>query len=210
MLDLKQLAQDLIKNKVHCDPSETAEDNAVIDAINQHHQDPEDRKKSLLRWLNRYSVLRGLPTEGRAAIAGQIVAFADERQQRSLQRDKGEIVSEFNKLENRISTVTKRQVHSLASKALWCCYPDDVPMFDRNAICALRLISRLCYFTPAPNQSEYECFVEIWLRVYNEIESVITPEDLSDCPYKVRVLDRLLWYLGQNSFYNDTDDSRPS
>jgi hypothetical protein len=45
--------------------------------------------------------------------------------------------------------------------------------------------------------------VDVWLQVYNEVESVISPEDLSDCPYKVRVLDRLLWYLGQRSFYDE-------
>lgn len=57
------------------------------------------------------------------------------------------------------------------------------------------------------DQSEYASFVDVWLRVYNEVESAIVLEDLSDCPYKVRALDRLLWYLGQDGFYDQSDDS---
>jgi hypothetical protein len=37
-----------------------------------------------------------------------------------------------------------------------------------------------------------------------EVEPVINEEDLSDCPYKIRVLDRLLWYIGQNTFYSQS------
>ena len=36
-----------------------------------------------------------------------------------------------------------RDVTSLTSKALWCCYPQDVPMFDDYAVRALQVISRL-------------------------------------------------------------------
>ena len=206
-LDLRQLVQELIKNRVHCDSLETAAENAVIGAIDQPDHPAEARRKAVIGWLNRYSVLRGISADSRSAIASQIIGFADERPYPSLQLDKDKIVTEFNRLADRISTVTERRADSLVSKALWCCYPDDIPIFDRNAVCALRLISRLCRFTPAPKQPEYASFVDVWLSVYREIEDVIPADDVSECPHKVRTLDRLLWYLGQDAFYNGDEDS---
>ena len=69
------------------------------------------------------------------------------------------------------------------------------------------MISRVCHLAPGLNQSEYASFVDVWLQVYGQVESVIQSEDLSDCPYKVRALDRLPWYLGQDGFYDRSADS---
>ena len=177
--------------------AETGADDAVIKAIDQRNRDLADRKKSLVDWLNRYKGLMGISTDNRASIAGQIIAFADEREEKSLHRDKNRIVSEFNRLKERIDTTAPRNktgkvraFTSLISKALWCCYPNDAPIFDRNAVSALGVISRVCHLSPGRDQSEYASFVDVWLQVYNEVESVIA--DLADCPYKVRALDRLL------------------
>jgi len=205
---LKQLAKELVENGWHRGGPETDADNAIITALNQRDRDLADRKRSLVDWLNRYKVFMGFSTNTRIAIAGQIIEFADERQDKSLHGNRDKIVSEFNKLKDRLGTVTPRNVISLTSKALWCCYPEDVPIFDRNAAYALKVISRLCHLAPAPSQGDYACFVDLWFQVYNEVEPVINREDLDDCPYKVRVLDRLLWYLGQNTFYNGTAELR--
>ena len=214
MLNLRQLTKELVENGWHRGGPETRADDAVIKAIDQRDGDLTHRKKSLVDWLNRYKVLMGVATDTRASIAGQIIAFADEREDKSLHRDKNRIVSEFDKLKDRIDKAAPRNktgkgraVTSLTSKALWCCYPNDVPIFDRNAVSALGVISRVCHLAPGRNQSEYASFVDVWFRVYNEVESVIGPEDMSDCPYKVRALDRLLWYLGQDGFYDQSDDS---
>ena len=206
MLDLKHLAKELLENGWHRGGAETDADNAIITAINQRDRDLADRKRSLIDWLNRYKVFMGFSTDSRIAIAGHIIEFADERQDKSLRRDKDRIVSEFNKLKDRFGRVTPRRLTSLTSKALWCCYPDDIPIFDRNAAYALKVISRLCHLAPGPGQGEYACFVDIWFQVYSEVEPVINREDLADCPYKIRVLDRLLWHLGQNTFYDGTAD----
>jgi hypothetical protein len=42
--------------------------------------------------------------------------------------------------------------------------------------------------------------VDVWFQVYREVQSVIDEADLRGHRYKVRVLDRLLWYLGQPGF----------
>ena len=68
---------------------------------------------------------------------------------------------------------------SLTSKALWCCDPDDVPIFDRNAANALRVVSRLYQWDPGAGQSEYERFLNVWFRAYDEVEPVLDQVDLS-------------------------------
>ena len=40
----------------------------------------------------------------------------------------------------------------------------------------------------------------MWLQLYQRIEPAIDQSDLRGYPYKVRVLDGLLWYLGQPTF----------
>jgi hypothetical protein len=154
------------------------------------------------------------PADRSAAIADEVLRFADEPRKKSLNGDKKGIASEFEELMKRVSSVaplTKtgepRRLTSLTSKALWCVYPEDVPIFDKNALTALTVISRLCQIAPEPNQSDYARFVDVWLQVYNQVEPVISQADLSDCPYKVRALDRLLWYLGQVGFYEDRTSS---
>ncbi len=45
-------------------------------------------------------------------------------------------------------------------------------------------------------ETGYAAFLDIWLQVYRIVEPAIDQADLSACPQKVRVFDRLLWYLG--------------
>jgi hypothetical protein len=98
MLDLRRLVQDLIRKRLHCDSFETLADMEVIDAVNDPARPLEDRKQSLIKWLNGYSVLMGLSTASRSKIAGEIIAFADERPYSSLQLNKEKIVAEFRRL----------------------------------------------------------------------------------------------------------------
>ena len=81
----------------------------------------------------------GVATDTRASIAGQIIAFADEREEKSLHRDKNRIVSEFDKLKDRIDKAAPRNktgkgraVTSLTSKALlW--YLGQDGFYDQSA-----------------------------------------------------------------------------
>ena len=86
MLNLRQLTKELVEKGWHRGGLETRADDAVIKAIDQRDGDLADRKKSLVDWLNRYKVLMGVATDTRASIAGQIIAFADEREEKSLHR----------------------------------------------------------------------------------------------------------------------------
>ena len=91
----------------------------------------------------------------------------------------------------------RRAVTVLTSKALWCCYPNDVPILDSYAEQALWVICRLSGKEPARNQSRRARFVDGWFQVYGDVRLAIEQADLNGYPYRVRVLDKLLWYLGQ-------------
>jgi hypothetical protein len=208
VLDLGELTRELLAEKWHFGGLETEEDKLVVSAVGQPDWEPFDRRRRVVHWLQHYKVLMSFPQDSRIAVAERIIEFADERRETSLHQDRDRIVSEFNKLEQRLRDVAPRtrndgarSVTSLTSKALWCCYPEDVPIFDRNAVNALRMISRLCRIAPSVRQPEYDCFVDLWLKVYKEVEPLISRADLSDCPYRVRALDRMLWYLGESDFY---------
>lgn len=208
---LSQLATELVEQRWQCDAKMTLRDHEAITAINERDWDLAKRTRILVGWLKYYSVLMGLRNPTRNSIANQIIAFADDRQEKSLHRNEDKIVSEFSKLQENISEVMPRNKNgkgrdttSLTSKALWLCYPDDIPIFDANALTGLRAISRLCHWA-SPDRAGYARFVRLWFRAYNEVEPVIDQADLSGCPYKVRVLDGMLWYLGEPEFYDEAE-----
>ena len=208
MLDLKKFAEDFIQKKLQLFDDDNREDESVIKAINDRETANSDRERGVRRWLNVYKALLFFPPDNSMKIAGEIIKFAHERQRTTLHQNKDRIISEYVCLRERIrqfapslKSGNPKEVTSLTSKALWCCYPYDVPIFDSYAVDALRVISRLSRIAPEPNQSEYACFVDVWSQVYSEIVSVIEEADLNGYPYKVRVLDRLLWDLGQPSYY---------
>jgi hypothetical protein len=212
MLDLEQLVRKLIAAGWHRGDSETPADGKVLQAIRDKERSPGDRNKAVVEWLHLYRVLMGWPLRHREAVAGHIFAFADTGLRNSLHLDRSEILQEFVRLHSCIKAVApvtrngkQRDTLSLTSKALWCCYPEDVPIYDANAVRALGVISRISGFAPTLDRSEHSAyaeFIDVWLQLYWRIEAEIRREDLIDYPYKIRVLDRLLWYLGKPGFFD--------
>ena len=93
---------------------------------------------------------------------------------------------------------TPRSLTSLTSKALWCCYPDAIPIFDSYAQRALWVMSRLMGFDPPEDDEPYARFLSTWLKLYRGL--VINDDRLGGYPYKVRVFDRILWIIGQPDY----------
>ena len=217
MFDLMHVTRELITAGWHKGGTETTADARVLEAVRDYGGNAADRGRVVVEWLQLYKVLMGWPSENRMSAAGQIIAFADQGCRGPLQLDKKRILEEFGKLAERLRLSAPRTregaprgITSLTSKALWCCYPEDIPIFDANAVKALGVISRICRLAPARDESQhrdYADFLDLWLQTYRQIEPAILPEDLSDCPYKIRVFDRLLWYLGKGDFYGAVADS---
>lgn len=209
MLELRQVATELIRRGWFLDPSDVAADTEVIEAINDRDREFVDRAAAVTGWLGtKYRAFMGFTAQSRSDVARQIIKFADNRLVTSLEHDRDEIIAKFNDLEKAVAEAAprtnagkQRDVTSLTSKALWCCYPEDIPIFDRNAARALSVLSRLYHWAPRPNQGGYPAFVDVWLRAYEDIEPAIDEAGLSNCARKVRILDGVLWYLGQGGYY---------
>ena len=183
-------------------------DEEAVQAISGHAMELVEREDRLLKWLHYYRILRFFPPERSRQIAMEIIEYADESRTTGGLLGKDGVLAEYANVRERITPVAPlsltgnvREVTSLTSKALWCCYPHDVPIFDAYALSALQMICRLSgKKLSAKNPSKYACFVDAWFQVYAEVEPVIEAADLEGYPYRVRVLDRLLWFLGQPSF----------
>jgi hypothetical protein len=207
MLDLNEITEDFIRTRLRGFATETDPDVATVRAIADKDMKREKREKQVLIFLRYYKVIRFFPPENSRTIARRIVEFADEPRPTALDQNRASIISEYKKLEGRIQSFAPRtkagkqiKVTSLTSKALWCCYPDDIPIFDSHAQRALQMISRICRIFPEPGQGEYGRFVDVWLQLYRKIEPAIDRADLKGFPCKIRVLDGLLWYLGKPEF----------
>ena len=70
----------------------------------------------------------------------------------------------------------ERDLVSLTSKGLWCCYPNGVPMFDRyvqSALWILCKLSQLCPKKSTASNGRYAGFADVWFQVYNQVEHII-------------------------------------
>jgi hypothetical protein len=208
MLDLKNLAEQFIQAHPQSFDADFPGDDTAIQAVSATSGNRADRERSLLAWLHGYKVLRSFTPEISQRIVEQIIAFADSREQMALDQNMDLIVNEYRRLEELIHQVVPlnpksmkpREITSLTSKALWCCYPADIPILDDYAERALQVLSRICNLTPAPDQPRFAAFIDVWFQVYHEIEPVLDQSCLNGFTYKIRILDWLLWYLGKPSF----------
>jgi hypothetical protein len=166
------------------------------------------REEGVRDWLNRYRVLRYVPSEVSNKVVAAIVDFADERQGGSLGQNKALIGSEFRILEGRLGVLLPllpksgkpRRVIPLTSKALWCCYPNDIPIYDDYALRALQVLTRLCHFRDPRGDTDYARYLDAWFALYELAKPVIESANLNGYPFPIRVLDQFLWYLGEPSF----------
>lgn len=181
---------------------EVKSDRNVVEAIKNRSTPARERK--LRQWLESYSVLMGFDSKHRDAACETILRFADSRDSSCTHLSKAEIPIAFRQLEEQLSRVAPvsrdgkpRSVISLCSKALWCCFPDSVPIYDRNAVVSLTVLARLLNTRISEHIDEYEQFVDVWLQIYDRMEPLLQNDQaMEQHGYRTRVLDRFLWYLG--------------
>jgi len=192
------------------DPKELERDQEAIKAVTDRQLPIPERREDLRKWLQFYAVFQGLTNAQRDQIAGAVLVWADARNQRrdlttaeSLAAAHAELMKVVCKAYGR-----RRDFTSLASKALWLCYPESVPMFDGWTRNALHVISKIENgINPiAEKTPEYEQFVHVWKQLYSKYKETIENLDIGTCPYpvyRVRVFDRILWLIGRPSYQTD-------
>jgi hypothetical protein len=186
-------------------PDEIPETSSDAKAVYALHNKQFDRSEVIKKWLESYSVFQGLRQSQRVAITDSLIAFFDSNPQldsRDLLFERFQRLS--ISLRENADLLTKngrsRKIDSLTSKALWLCYPSEVPILDLFAENALRVIARLHGLSIQPRESRYERFTALWFAVYDTVKPQITRFADNNSVYAVRVFDRYLWWLGQDSY----------
>ena len=204
MNDLEALAAQLLDkaSERFKDLSGTDPDEKTVKALADKEAPLEARQDAVRGWLHHYRVLRGIRAEKIDRIAKAVVEYADGARPESLGLDQEVIAEQFHALGARLAVVVgKRNTISMASKALWLCYPDAVPIFDDYAERALQILCRIQGIAVrAQVVGTYERFLNAWLQVHAACLPALDAVPLVTYPYRIRLLDWLLWYLGEPRF----------
>jgi hypothetical protein len=119
-----------------------------------HNKNGTNREADLLTWLQRYAALQGFTKDDRSTVVHRVLEFADNNGCHLDVMSRDAVLVEFDKLHascrngvRRTSKDQERDLTSLASKALWSCYPNAVPIYDSYAQNALYILSRLAGIT---------------------------------------------------------------
>lgn len=173
-------------------------DNPALFALRD--QNAVDRLQVLVRWFNNYQVFQGFLAHQRLAVAAAVLQWADARDLQMNSMPADALIEAHAEL---VATCCnaygqQRDIKSLASKALWLCYPHDVPMFDSFVQRALWAIAKFedGVIQGVPNQSEFGGFVHIWKILYDRYSAALDDIDMSGYPYRVRIFDKILWIIG--------------
>jgi len=163
-----------------------------------------DRVGVLCRWFYNYRVFQGIPADKRVAVTSAVLQWADTKnlEAKPITVDEvgqahAELMIDCSKADGR-----NRDFTSLASKALWLCYPYDVPIFDSFTQRALWVIAKLEAGGMAglAEGSEYHRFLHTWKALYDRYTVPLNEIDMQGYPYRVRVFDKILWMIGTRDY----------
>jgi hypothetical protein len=151
---ITKIMSDKIKNELNIDiPARQA-----IEASSQQSKAP------VLKWLNHYRLLRGLPKEvqlkPRSNLADAIIAagstISSSLTYQSIIERHTQIYAICNsaegvKVKQDDGSLKNRNLKSLLSKLLWLLHPNVVPIFDSQARNAMTVVARLAEKVPTPD-----------------------------------------------------------
>lgn len=192
---------------------------ALDELIKNHPRDLEaieavrkDDKGYVRKWLQAMSVMQGMKNIERDAVAETILEYGAGARA-NLSNEATDLFSEFDKLRNMLRKASNRDLQSLTSKALWCCYPNIVPLYDQFAVQSLSMLRKLLDIEPSelekllyPEPSGtskpiYHQFAAAWSDIYGQCLPYIRMHDNRDYPHEVRIFDKMLWFIGKPTFY---------
>src|SRR5579872_6476302 len=118
------------------------DEKGVSATLNRHSA---NRLPQIRRWLEYYNVLQGFESGHRNAISAAVLTWADNQPNESSLTTLDSLIAAHASLGcGCVEAYGKaRDFASLASKALWLRYPNDVPLYDRFVQRALWMVSKI-------------------------------------------------------------------
>lgn len=178
-------------------------------AIRNRMGTPGDRIRTIEEFFVLFKVHRPHTREKRAELARAVIEWANQQDGALLTFE--QLPAALLELEQvcRVAYGGPRRFTSLASKVLWLRFPDSVPIYDRYAVAALQVLSKLengiavNAYSGAGVDEEYSAFLHYWREIYGRYEHLLT-KPLSEVaeprPHKVKIFDRILWNLGNPAY----------
>ncbi len=207
MIDIEKIVRQYASEAI-CKQIEEHEklDQFAVAAV--QNKESNNRQEKLRKWLNSYNVFQYFGKEDRIHVVNVVLEFVDALHRNTACQNSDSIITTCDRLNEACGMVAKkrkngrsRDMTSLASKALWCRFPCDVPLYDSFSQRTLWQFSRLRELQPpAVTGSEYERFARIWFELYRIAKPVISSSDLRDYPYKVQIFDKILWIIGKPDY----------
>jgi len=214
MINLEMLARTFVGPAIEITKANIQKkmDDPAIQAV--HDKGQPDRENALKRWLESYAALQGFTKEDRRRVVDGMLGFADTVGCHFDELPFEELIKKFDHLHGicgKAVALTKadkeRDLVSLTSKGLWCCYPNGVSIFDRFVQNVLWILCKLSQVRPnasTANSGRYAAFADVWFQIYSQVTPIIVEEaDRIGYPYKLRVFDRILWVIGQPDYVVD-------
>ena len=180
----------------------------------------------IIRLLRELAIFQRKSDTYRHEMVRVLLEFADHHGANPMIRSFGTLIQKFDALYGKYQEVVPRRnvgkqsegpgdPISLTSKALWCCFPRIVPLYDRYSQNAIFIISRSDQHSPEDGvinnriSHRYTAFADLWLQIYEQAKPVIDNADLRGYRYKVRVFDRILWFIGREDYIRDPGELPP-
>jgi hypothetical protein len=202
MLDLDTLIANFGPEAIRRLASEASWDSKALAAMNT--KGAAARHEILRGWLSSYAVCQGFDNSQRDVLAKAVLDWADRQPEDSKLESLDALVHAHSELMAACSDADgrNRDFTSLASKALWLRYPDEVPLYDRLAQVALWMLSKLePDLPPVPRAPigihRYGPFALVWRTLFDRSADSIAAVDNQGYPYRVRIFDRILWLIGE-------------
>jgi hypothetical protein len=209
MIDLQTITRAYLQDAISLSRREHQGDAPAVQAV--HDRTQMGRQDALRKWLGSYRVTR---FSGADRAAAAVLKFADDGGcDREVRLSYDELMSKFDTLHEQCRKLVhlnkdnaQRDLTSFTSKALWCCYPSSVPIYDNFTQSSVWIISRLSGVSLTmdhPPKHRYRPFASAWLAMYGQVASIINEADLQEYLYPVRVFDKVLWIVGEPNYNRD-------
>jgi hypothetical protein len=187
----------------------------AIDCLRARNEPLDGRVGAVKRWLDHYKVFQGFTGEERIRLANAVLRWADDKDLNLDLASTEEVLTAHTELEEACCKALGRDrgFTSLASKALWLCYPNSVPIFDDLTKRSLQMLTRLepALVIADLGLSEYQIFVHYWKQLYERygdtLRIPLAERDSENTLHRTKIFDSVLWLLGEPVYGNPHAES---
>ena len=158
-------------------------------------------------------MLQGFTSDTRQKLSRAVLEWADQQEDLAKHSITSlEIIEKHKDLEKSccVAHESERSFASLASKALWLCYPDSVPILDRFVESAVQILTKLDpSIDPTVSESgisteRYKDFVHCWEQLFDRywvlVDNLPLPVEGDLKLHKPKIFDGILQEIGKPGY----------